>query len=1379
MQPESLTEEETDVTDNTQLKKGSRRRQRKPKPEKKVLEEEVKPEFVNLKPVPKTQQVQETEKIETVSLKPVVKQEIEETKETLPEIEDSEKYVPDVADKIEFKEIQKEQEERPSVPWRREVKTKDEKPIEEKPGLKIGKGKIPEEKEEKEEIKLKPIKTDKKPEQDIPKPSKPEKQTEGEDSKRSQKNHEPSLKSSSCKRLLYLKKSAVKTNLNKKQKVPWRRTPKKDEEQAPEVKDWPRGKRKPAPEEDKEVVGLKPISKEKPELPAYKTQVEEISRQKAVVIPGGDYDDTIKIIPVDSDTQEEEDVTKRKRRKPKQKEQPETQEAELTPVQKEQPDDVSQEPEVRAWRRGKPNEEKPAEEVILVEKPELVPTKIEDTTEQLPEVSEISKSETEIKLIKRKKEATKTQKVKDDKVNEDAIHFQKEMDVQISSKKIKTEQRKVVTFDDNQPIPELEIISQKRTTEGVDKVPDEDLTEKVDVHEEATVHKSVVHKTIGERLRKKTIAPKFIQRVEPVVAEGGKSARLICKVEGTPFPEITWYKNEAVFHATERVFMNITENTVTLEFSKVEPQDVAIYSCKATNTAGVATSTANLKKRKSALPHTLLNPLRPQIIEETSKATLRCVVVGQPTPKLRWFKANEEIVPSPTNVLNYDIQTGEATLQILKPTPKDETVYRVKADNKFGQAECRANLVISKSVSVTQPLVMQAPRITKPVQAVIATTDEEIVLEAEFEGIPKPEVTWLRNGQEIKPSNNYEIDVEENKTTLRIKKKVSKKQKGGKYEVKAANQKGEARSSGTVVITEVVPEAQPPKFIESTKPQKANVGEVVILEAVTEAIPPATFQWFLNSTPITSSPDFRIVTEENKSTLLISEVKPEYGGVITCRAENAIGSVTCTAPLKVLEETEWEETKELEYPRFVKRISPVRVMDGEKVTFSCVVTGKPIPKVQWYQNDMPIKEAKDVVVTQDTEGTCTLTILEAFPENAGEYTCKALNKVGEALCKSTLIVEAYEYVPDSEQAHLTGSEEDLLADKTISETEFPSDTEVECAPKIIKKLPQVVSTKGGDVTRFEVKAVGKPKPEGKWLKHGEEIIPSNEFVIENMEDGTSTLTITEVYPDDSGEIVYEAHNPLGVAVTTSQLLIETPEGTKEYRKPEWVTHMEELSAALKGNSSDRCFLPHACSYDLSTDSLEIIPAGKTKHKQEGKIATGATAHLVSESDAEKVSRFRLADSAALPISETLSYTSVHSEPVCKTKTKGDFVNSAMADYLNSHRHSLSSVMELINCTQRFQTDDTHYQSFDVIDRDYDSTAKTTCDDDEAIFKESDLRLTPEPFFMLSPIEEKSEPSTRSSSLRDSNGSEKRKFIYEIMTKYSSSCNAIPSDPIKS
>lgn len=74
--------------------------------------------------------------------------------------------------------------------------------------------------------------------------------------------------------------------------------------------------------------------------------------------------------------------------------------------------------------------------------------------------------------------------------------------------------------------------------------------------------------------------------------------------------------------------------------------------------------------------------------------------------------------------------------------------------------------------------------------------------------------------------------------------------------------------------------------------------------------------------------------------------------------------------------------------------------------------------------------------------------------------------------------------------------------------------------------------------KFEVKVIGHPKPQVKWMKAGEEIIPSDEFQIENLEDGTSILIINDVYPDDTGEIRFEAFNSVGVAETITQFVVE-------------------------------------------------------------------------------------------------------------------------------------------------------------------------------------------------------------------------------------------------
>lgn len=94
------------------------------------------------------------------------------------------------------------------------------------------------------------------------------------------------------------------------------------------------------------------------------------------------------------------------------------------------------------------------------------------------------------------------------------------------------------------------------------------------------------------------------------------------------------------------------------------------------------------------------------------------------------------------------------------------------------------------------------------------------------------------------------------------------------------------------------------------------------------------------------------------------------------------------------------------------------------------------------------------------------------------------------------------------------------------------------APRIVKQLPIQTLSQDKQMFKFEVKVVGFPKPETKWLKHGEEIIPSDEFQIENLEDGTSILIINDVYPDDTGEIKFEAYNSIGVAETVTEFVVE-------------------------------------------------------------------------------------------------------------------------------------------------------------------------------------------------------------------------------------------------
>lgn len=84
----------------------------------------------------------------------------------------------------------------------------------------------------------------------------------------------------------------------------------------------------------------------------------------------------------------------------------------------------------------------------------------------------------------------------------------------------------------------------------------------------------------------------------------------------------------------------------------------------------------------------------------------------------------------------------------------------------------------------------------------------------------------------------------------------------------------------------------------------------------------------------------------------------------------------------------------------------------------------------------------------------------------------------------------------------------------------------------------MIEPKEGELATLEVKVTGVPKPTVKWLRDDEEIFASEEYQIENFEDGTSMLIINHVYPDDVGTITFEAHNSLGVAMTTTLFSVE-------------------------------------------------------------------------------------------------------------------------------------------------------------------------------------------------------------------------------------------------
>lgn len=410
--------------------------------------------------------------------------------------------------------------------------------------------------------------------------------------------------------------------------VPWKRGEKKKPvEEVLEERQMPTGKRRPLPEEQPEEVKLKPIPAKPVEEPL----------KPAKTIPGP------KLTPEETPVSEEEELELEPLRLPEEKH---TKEPKTKKEKKKKPklkkatpsvDEVSEEvaePFDEPIAEEDEVEELPVDEVKVVAvsedvlpEEEVVPSEETPETKQkahkkrtkklkeaavegqpqlleaaiveIEKVDEISQeiSQKTITLLK-KTEDTRPQFITTEQLIElDVEDVRRDLEMKVTSNIIKKEKRRVV-LDDSQPLPELELITQKRVQEGIDKVADEELIEdqQLTQNQQETTTSEVVgqERKLVKKKKKEIKPPRITEKLRPRQCVPDEPTVLECKVEGVPFPEINWYFNDILLFASEKYEITVVEQVAKLKIAKVTPSDVGVYTCEARNEAGVATSRTNI-----------------------------------------------------------------------------------------------------------------------------------------------------------------------------------------------------------------------------------------------------------------------------------------------------------------------------------------------------------------------------------------------------------------------------------------------------------------------------------------------------------------------------------------------------------------------------------------------------------------------------------------------------------------------------------------------------------------------------------------------------------------------------------------------------------------
>ncbi|RLU22075.1 hypothetical protein DMN91_006455 [Ooceraea biroi] len=363
-------------------------------------------------------------------------------------------------------------------------------------------------------------------------------------------------------------------------------------------------------------------------------------------------------------------------------------------------------------------------------------------------------------------------------------------------------------------------------------------------------------------------------------------------------------------------------------------------------------------------------------------------------------------------------------------------------------------------------LLLLAPEFTVPLSDVTIQEGKEFNFECHLVGQPTPEIVWYKDGISILNNPDYLTTYANGVCTLKIEETFA--EDSAKYTCRAFNIVGSAGTSATLSVKETVTEEQPsaPVFVKELQPSSIREGSSHRLECTVEGNPLPTVQWYKNDTNIDNSPDYVITFNNGEAVLKFDEVFLEDKAVYTCKATNQWGQSSTSASLDV------------------KR---------QKVKLECEAGGNPIPKLIWTHDGKPIEETKYHQIQTDGARTC-LTIMEAFPKDAGCYTVIAKNEVGEATTSCTVSVKG------------------RLLHET-SESDFVCSDGEPAVPKF--QLPlRDLKIQEGRSARLDCVIVGQPEPEVIWYHDEQPVKESSDFQLLFQGDRCS-LVIHEAFLDDA------------------------------------------------------------------------------------------------------------------------------------------------------------------------------------------------------------------------------------------------------------------------
>ncbi|XP_050974239.1 obscurin isoform X15 [Labeo rohita] len=439
--------------------------------------------------------------------------------------------------------------------------------------------------------------------------------------------------------------------------------------------------------------------------------------------------------------------------------------------------------------------------------------------------------------------------------------------------------------------------------------------------------------------------------------EAGWPIILQCEISD-PTALVQWYKDGLQLLPQSGVDIQSQHTMRTLVIQSANVSHSGFYSC---NTADdISEFFVDVKAPPVTFAYISEDDLHRNIVEQDN--LLLCCQVSRSDAIVQWYKDGVELKPS-DNVL-IEAENTLRRLIVLSAQLSDSGTYTCRAGD---------SALIFK-VNVREPPVM----IVYPKEDVHLDryVPEEIVLSCELSR-PNGKVTWFKDGQKLRESENIKLKTEGPYRRLKILR--SGIEDSGEYVCDTADDS---------IFFNLNIKEPPVRIVSPSQSQMElcqQTSERMVLSCEISR-PNATVRWYRDGLEVEESDSLILEVDGVYRRLIIPKPTVKDSAEYVC--DTADDSVTFFVNIA-------EPPVRFIRPR--KMAYGVEKLVGDTVVLECEVS-RQNAEVSWKKDGEEIEENSNITITED--GTSRqLTIHSAAFEDAGQYVCDARDDVMDFLVK--------------------------------------------------------------------------------------------------------------------------------------------------------------------------------------------------------------------------------------------------------------------------------------------------------------------------------------------------------------------------------------------